>query len=165
MRDRRFFFKVNNALDLTSIPSCTYVTVDEVEACAESAAVSVQADADACAVVVLGVASSAADCGAVMLDCASTLTGSCAAGCTDSGSACTGVSTAPACTHSVPNPAPQQVVAGEDRVIIGTPQYNLMARRLEANGPSANVALRFIKIIGMTDTGTGGGAINVQSGM
>ena len=139
-----FFFKANAALDPTSVPECTYVTVDQVEDCVETATdPSVQADREACALVVLGTASSASDCAAVPLA-------------ADPGSS--------ACTHVVPDPAAQVVVSGEDRVIIGTPTYNLMGRRLEVAGPRANAALRYIRFSAMTDAGSGGGAIAVQSG-
>ena len=139
-----FFFKANAALDPTSVPECTYVTVDQVEACVETATdPSVLADREACGLVALGTASSATDCGAVRLA-------------DDPNTA--------ACTHSVPDPAPQAVVSGEDRVIIGTPTVNLMARRLEVTGPRANAALRYIRIRAMADAGSGGGAIAVQSG-
>ena len=139
-----FFFKANAALDPTSVPECTHVTVDQVEACVETATgPSVPADRVACSQVLLGTASSASDCAAVRL-----------AADPDTS----------ACTHVVPDPTAQIVVSGEDRVIIGTPTYNLMARRLEVAGPRANAALRYIRMRGLTDAGSGGGAIAVQSG-
>ena len=139
-----FFFKANAALDPTSVPECTYVTVDQVEACVETATgPSVPADRVACSQVLLGTASSASDCAAVRLA-------------ADPGTS--------ACTHVVPDPTAQVVVSGEDRVIIGTPTFNLMARRLEVAGPRANAALRYIRMRELTDAGSGGGAIAVQSG-
>ena len=69
--------------------------------CAEMAGTPVAADTANCAAVSALTDNMACD--LVMLDCGSTLSGSCAAGCTDPGSAgqpCTGLSTAPACTYT-----------------------------------------------------------------
>ena len=72
---------------------------EERVTCVETASVSVANDLAACQGVTGAALDAATACEAVTLDCASTSTGSCAAGCTDSGSACTGVSTTLACTY------------------------------------------------------------------
>ena len=69
-----------------------------------------------------------------------------------------------ACTYApVPDPTPASVANGENDVVLGTPTFNLMARRLEV-ASAGRAALRYIRLRGFTDTGSGGGAINVQSG-
>lgn len=66
--------------------------------CVETADPSVAADLASCNAV--SALDDASACEAVMLDCASTAPGSCAAGCTDDGATCSGTSTVPACTYS-----------------------------------------------------------------
>ena len=137
------FFKAAGALDPTSLPQCTYIMTDQAESCTETAAPSVPDDAAACGAVALGAAATAGDCAAVML---------------------AADPSARACTYApVPDPTPASVANGENDVVLGTPTFNLMARRLEV-ASAGRAALRYIRLRGFTDTGSGGGAINVQSG-
>ena len=106
------------------VAACLAVGTAGTNTCTEMAGTPVAADTVACAAV--SALDDSTACVAVMLDCGSTISGSCAAGCTDpsviygslgAGAACTGVSTALACTYAA-------AVVGGDCVAAGACTYD-----------------------------------------